>query len=486
MNSSPIILWFQRDLRLADNPALQAALADGGTVLPVFIMDEAAAGNWAIGGASRWWLHHSLASLADTLHRLGSRLLLARGGTPEILVRMAHAVGAKGVYWNQCLEPASSRVSGDAERELMAGGVRVKTFKTSALFFEPGTGVNKQGSPYQVFTPYWRHCLDNLDFGVAPLSAPRSLPPVPSLLPGSLALEELGLLPGRNWAANFSSVWTPGEVGATARLRRFLVAGIEHYDERRDIPSVDGTSGLSPHLHYGEITPRLILASMRKGSKDSGVFPGSRGEQRFLAELGWREFAHHLLYHFPDTPREPLRGKFAAFPWSRDPGGALLRAWQRGRTGYPIVDAGMRQLWTQGTMHNRVRMIAASFLVKHLRLPWQKGAEWFWDTLVDADLANNTLGWQWSAGCGADAAPYFRIFNPVLQGKKFDPEGIYVRRWVPELAKLPAKWIQNPWEAPPHILRDAGICLGETYPVPLVNHAQARKEALDAFASLKL
>ena len=317
---------------------------------------------------------------------------------------------------------------------------------------------------------------------MAPALRPsQSALPAPSAWPGSLALAELSLLPRLSWAAGFAGVWSPGEAGAVRQAKRFIARDMEGYAAGRDRPDREGTSRLSPHLHFGEISPRQIWSAIRAASKESGVFPPNRGGAVFLAEIGWREFAHHLLWHFPRTPESPLREKFERFPWAEDPGGRLLRAWQKGQTGYPIVDAGMRQLWATGWMHNRVRMVVGSFLVKHLRLPWQEGAAWFWDTLVDADLANNTLGWQWSAGCGADAAPYFRIFAPVRQGERFDPEGDYVRRWVPELAGLSAPFVHAPWEAPPLILAAAGVRLGETYPRPVVDHATARNEALAAF-----
>jgi deoxyribodipyrimidine photo-lyase len=302
-----------------------------------------------------------------------------------------------------------------------------------------------------------------------------------------LELSELTLLPRIKWDSGFRAAWTPGESGAAKRLKLFVADAMEAYSDRRNTPGVDGTSMLSPWLHFGELSPRQIWAAVQAVAKESGVFPPSNGARVFLSEVGWREFAHHLLFHFPHTPERPLRSDFESFPWADDAGGVKLRAWQRGLTGYPIVDAGMRQLWATGWMHNRVRMIAASFLVKHLRLSWVHGARWFWDTLVDADLASNTLGWQWTAGCGADAAPYFRVFAPVLQGLKFDSEGAYVRRWVPELAKLPAENIHAPWEAPASVLAAAGVRLGKggNYPAPIVDHATARNEALAAFKRIR-
>ena len=470
------IVWFRQDLRLQDNPALVAAVARGEPVVPVFIWDETGEGDWAPGGASRWWLHHSLAALDAALRERGLRLIIRSGESGAVLVELIKVTGATAVYWNRRYEPAAIERDTALKANL---GVEGKSFN-AALLFEPHTVKNKSGGPFQVFTPYWRHCLAlPVD---EPVKLPAGPPPAPARWPKSAALAELGLLPDIKWDAGFRKVWQPGEAGAQARLKRFAGA-MDGYADGRDQPAAEATSGLSPHLHFGEIGPRQIWAAARAQGKGSGVFPAHRGAQVFLKEVGWREFAYHLLYHFPATPRQPLRAEFAAFPWRQD--AKQLRAWQRGLTGYPIVDAGMRQLWATGWMHNRVRMIVASFLVKHLRLSWQEGAAWFWDTLVDADLASNTLGWQWSAGCGADAAPYFRIFNPILQGQKFDPAGDYVRRWVPELTKLPAEFIHEPWEAPMDVLAGAEVTLGRTYPQPIVDHAEARKAALAAFQSLR-
>ncbi len=470
---TPTIVWFRQDLRLQDNPALAAAVDRGGAVVPVYILDDTGEGRWSIGSAARWWLHHSLAALDESLRERGLRLLLARGDSAMELRRLIKSCGARAVFWNRRYEPAA--VARDTA--LKAGlGVEVKSFNAS-LLFEPFAVRNRAGGPFQVFTPYWRHCL------TLPVEAPRKLRPGlidgPASWPRSCALGDLGLLPAVKWDAGFAGAWTPGEAGALARLRRFTGKAMGDYGEERDLPGRDGTSALSAHLHFGEVGPRQIWAAVRASSKGSGVFPPNRGAQAYVGEVGWREFAHHLLFHFPHAPEQPLRPDFATFPWRKD--AAQRRAWQRGRTGYPVVDAGMRQLWATGWMHNRVRMIVASFLVKHLRLPWQEGAAWFWDTLVDADLANNTLGWQWSAGCGVDAAPYFRIFNPVLQGRRFDPEGKYVRRWVPELAALPDQHLHAPWEAPAPVLADAGVTLGRSYPQPIVNHAEARAAALEAW-----
>lgn len=477
---SATIVWFRQDLRLRDNPALAAAGQRGRPVIPVYILDDEGEGRWRAGGASRWWLHHSLARLDHSLRERGSRLLFAAGNSGGALQRLIAQTGATAVYWNRRYEPAIIDRDKSVKADLSETGIEAKSFN-SALLFEPHTVLNKSGGPFQVFTPFWKHCLS---LPIEPVVKPEvDRLPAPPKWPPSLELGQLPLLPGIKWDAGLAKTWSPGEAGAQKRLSDFVARGIASYDGRRDYPECDGTSSLSPHLHFGEISPRQIWAAVRALSDDSGVFPASRGGMVFLKEVGWREFAYHLLSHFPQTPEQPLRKEFAAFPWQKNK--EQLHAWQKGMTGYPIVDAGMRQLWHTGWMHNRVRMIVASFLVKHLRHSWTEGAAWFWDTLVDADLAGNTLGWQWSAGCGADAAPYFRIFNPTLQGAKFDATGAYVRRWVPELAKLPEKFIHCPWEAPVETLTQSHVVLGENYPRPMVEHGKARAEALAALASLK-
>ncbi|PAW87714.1 MAG: deoxyribodipyrimidine photolyase [Opitutia bacterium Tous-C10FEB] len=473
------IVWFRQDLRLQDNPALAAALVEG-AILPVYIWDEARAGRWPLGGASRWWLHHSLEKLDEALRERGSRLLLAKGESGAVLQDLLKTTGATKVYWNRNYEPAAIACDKIIKATLAAAGVTAQSFN-AALLFEPHTIQNKSGRPFQVFTPFWKHCL------ALPVEDPVKLPrgefSAPARWPTSLNSAALGLLPTVKWDAGLAAAWQPGEAAAVHRLKKFTSGAIDQYADERNRPDLAGTSSLSPYLHFGEIGPRQIWAAVRARSKDSGVFPTSRGEQVFLSEVGWREFAHHLLYHFPHTPEEPLRSDFTAFPWRSD--APQLQAWQRGRTGYPIVDAGLRQLWATGWMHNRVRMIVASFLVKHLRISWRDGAAWFWDTLLDADLASNTLGWQWTAGCGADAAPYFRIFNPILQGVKFDPEGSYVRRWVPELSRVPTEFLHEPWAAPSAVLAIAGVKLGVDYPQPIVNHGEARVEALAALQAMR-
>jgi deoxyribodipyrimidine photo-lyase len=351
-----------------------------------------------------------------------------------------------------------------------------------SLLFEPAAIRNRQGRPFQVFTPFWRTCRA-LD-----VEAPRTLPAGPFLAPSrwprGCELEALRLAPSLQWDAGFYPFWEPGEAGAIRRLRAFAPPRLDAYGTTRDIPAEPGTSLLSPHLHFGEISPRQVWAAVRRACTETRGYLPTAGANKFLDELGWREFAHHVLVNFPHTPERPLRAEFERFAWAADPGGKRWRAWRRGETGYPLVDAGLRQLWQTGWMHNRVRMVVASFLVKHLRLPWSEGAAWFWDTLVDADLAANTLNWQWSAGCGADAAPYFRIFAPVTQSEKFDPQGDYIRRWIPALARVPSESIHAPWESPA-VLASAGVTLGRDYPYPIVDHRTARAEALDAFHRLK-
>ena len=468
MKDAPALVWFRRDLRISDNPALEAAIQGRRPVLPVFIWAPEEEAPWAPGSASRWWLHQSLEALDGSLGEHGSTLILRRGPTLEALLSLAAEAGATAVYWNRLYEPAAMARDRVIEEALLKRGLVAESFPGSVLF-EPGTILNSEGQPFRVFTAFWRACLK----APAPpgsAQSPKRIP-APSRWPQSLPLSDLGLEPCIDWAAGMRAAWKPGEAGAAEQLRIFLDHGMGDYSVQRDRPDHRGTSRLSPHLHFGEVSAREVWHASHTAS------------ETFLRQIVWREFAHHLLFHYPQTPREPLRPEFAFFPWRLDE--TELRAWTRGTTGYPLVDAGIRELWHTGWMHNRVRMVVASFLVKHLLISWQEGAAWFWDTLVDADLANNTMGWQWAAGCGADAAPYFRIFNPVIQGQRFDPHGDYVRRWAPELSKLPAAWIHKPWQAPASLLLDAGITLGKTYPAPMVVHDASRKRALAALASIK-
>jgi deoxyribodipyrimidine photo-lyase len=480
---APILLWFRQDLRLADHPALHAALDAGGPVIPVYLWSPEEEGAWPPGEAARWWIRQSLASLDESLRARGSRLVIGRGPVVEALRELCRKTGAGRIIFHRRCEPAA-REQEDAVLAAFPPGLTGAPGAephASALLFEPGEIATRAGRPFQVFTPFWKACLARPE-PAAPLPAPRAIPG-PARWPRSLDLAGLGLEPPTDRAAGFRGAWRPGETGAKAQLGSFLDDALARYPEGRDRPDRAGSSRLSPHLHHGEISPRQVWNAVRRQAA-RGRAPGLlAGAEEFLRELGWREFAHHLLCHFPHTTDRPLRAEFVAFPWARD--GAGLSAWQRGRTGYPIVDAGMRELQATGWMHNRVRMVAASFLVKDLLLPWTEGARWFWDTLVDADLANNTLGWQWAAGCGADAAPYFRIFNPVLQGERFDPDGVYVRQWVPELATLPGKRVQWPTGATTSELEVAGVRLGRTYPRPVVDHAAARARALAALGRMR-
>jgi deoxyribodipyrimidine photo-lyase len=480
--SGPVLVWLRRDLRLSDHPALDAA-ARRGPVIPVFIHDPDGDGAWAPGAASRWWLRHSLASLGQALARRGSRLILRRGDSLRALSDLARETGASAVHFSRRYEPAAAARDARVSEALRNAGVTLARHG-SALLFEPEALRTGSGGPYRVFTPFW-NALQAAPAPAPPLPVPRLN--APEAWPDSLDLDGLGLSPDPDGAAGMRAAWNPGWEGARALMEDHLPGALARYAADRDRPDRDGTARLSPHLHFGEIGPREAWAAAG-GFRDSAAAPGhgtpeGPGPSAWRRQLAWREFAHHLLAHFPRTAEAPLRPAFAAFPWAASE--AHLSAWRRGRTGYPLVDAGMRQLGSIGWMHNRVRMTAASFLVKHLLLPWQEGARAFWDMLVDADLAQNTLGWQWVAGCGADAAPYFRVFNPVAQGVKCDPDGAYVRRWVPELARLPARWIHRPWEAPAAVLSDAGVALGKDYPRPVVGHAAARARALAAYGSLR-
>ncbi|MDH4108862.1 MAG: DNA photolyase family protein [Gammaproteobacteria bacterium] len=470
----PVIAWFRQDLRLDDNPAFHAAAEHGGPVLPVYVLDDDNAGEWAMGAASRWWLHRSLAALAESLD---GHLYLLRGNAATLLPELARATRATAVHWNRCYEPWRIARDQRIKSELKDAGVTVRSHNGS-LLFEPQLVAKADGTPYKVFTPFYRNgCLRQAPAPREPLPRPSAY--ALATFGGGLPLEKLSLLPDIPWYRGMAAEWNPGERGASDRLARFLHAGIRHYREGRNRPDQAFVSRLSPHLHFGEISPHTVWHAAKTLESDRDI---AAEIDHFLSELGWREFSHNLLYHWPGLPRENLQRKFNRFPWREDED--ALRRWQRGLTGYPIVDAGMRELWRTGYMHNRVRMIVGSFLVKNLLLDWRHGEDWFWDTLVDADLANNSASWQWIAGCGADAAPYFRIFNPVAQGRKFDPDGDYVRRYVPELGRLPDRYLHAPWEAPAGILQSAGVTLGADYPAPIVDLKASRERALDAFRSL--
>ncbi len=436
----PALLWFRQDLRLSDNPALQAALTRGGAVIPVFIWSPEEEGDWAPGAASRWWLHQSLARLSQDLERRGSHLVIRRGPTAQALEELVTETGASAVLWNRRYEPAAIARDAAVKSAVREHGLTADSFNGN-LLFEPWTIQNSSGTPFRMFTPFWRVC-QNQRLPPPAGEAPAQLA-APASWPHSLPLSKLRLDPVVDWAGGLREAWSPGEEGAHANLRRFGSKALAAYPAERDHPASYGTSRLSPHLHFGEISPGDVWRAIASQTRDN-----PKECEAYLRQLAWREFAYHLLYHFPESIVRPLRPEFADFPWRMRPD--WFNAWKHGKTGYPLVDAGMRELWRTGWMHNRVRMVAASFLVKHLLISWKDGAAWFWDTLVDADLANNTLGWQWVAGCGADAAPYFRIFNPTLQADRFDPDGKYVRRWAPDSLNVK----------------------------PIVDHAEARARAL--------
>jgi deoxyribodipyrimidine photo-lyase len=469
--AAPSLLWFRQDLRLADNPALIAAADRKSLIVAVYVLDDDAPGKWKMGGASRWWLHHSLKSLMADLKRLGIPLVLRRGSAKTVIPELATEIGASAVFWNRCYEPFAVARDTKIKSALTNAGVAVESFGAT-LISEPWTVKTQSGTPFRVFTPFWNAVHKDRQ-PAKPQGAPKYAQ-APQQVPSD-DLDAWHLLPTRpNWAAGFDEDWKPGEAGAQRQLETFIEDALRDYPTTRNLPGTEGVSRLSPYLHWGEISVRQVWHAI-------DLHAG--GDRAYLRELVWRDFAYQLLWQFPGLPEKPFHEEFQAFPWRSDAN--ALKAWQMGQTGYPLVDAGMRQLWATGWMHNRVRMVVASFLVKHLMLPWAAGEDWFWDCLVDADLANNAMNWQWVAGSGADAAPYFRIFNPVLQGEKFDRDGAYVRHWVPEIAKLPDTWLHKPWLAPAGILATAGIQLGTTYPQPIVDHDTARQRALDALKTIR-
>jgi len=477
---NPVIYWFRQDLRLRDLPGLSAALAAGRPVLACYILDEESPGVWRMGGASRWWLHHSLTALGSEIEALGGQLYLTRGRPEGILADLAVQSGADLICCSRQYEPWARQLEEDLHGALGSRGVTLKRYGGSVLW-EPDTLSNLAGQPFKVFTPFWRKCRG------LPIAPPVAMPELRfglwqrDIRPAD-ELRDWQLLPTRpNWAQGWEQRWQPGERGAQLRLDEFLHGAVADYDAGRNYPARQATSRLSAHLHFGEMAPARVFHAARSASAANPAL--EQETEKFLSELGWREFSTHLLYHFPTLPEQAFKADFAAFPWV---GGAReLRAWQQGKTGYPMVDAGMRELWQTGYMHNRVRMVVASFLCKHLLVDWRAGQRWFWDTLVDADLANNACGWQWVAGSGADASPYFRIFNPTTQGLKFDKAGEYIRCWLPELAALPDKYLHEPWTASAEVLRDAGVTLGESYPLPVVDHRDARNAALAAYADTR-
>jgi deoxyribodipyrimidine photo-lyase len=480
----PVIVWFRDDLRMGDNPALSAAVGSGHPVLPIFILDEKSSGLRPLGGASRWWLHGALEALSADLVQCGASLLLFRGASDNIIAKLAVETQAKAVFWNRRYGKAERALDAGIKSALQQQGVEAKSY-SGHLLHEPWEVSTQSGTPMKVFTPFWRAARAR-GAPAAPLPAPQAIRPAMAEavgLPERTTLAALGLKPTRpDWSTEMATLWKPGEAGAKANLAAFLAGPIDGYGENRNRPDMASTSRLSPHLRFGEISPRQIWQATHY-ARESGETPGKEHDiEKFLSEVGWREFAFHLLYHFPDLQTVNFSSRFDSFPWVDNQDG--LKAWQQGMTGYPIVDAGMRELWRTGWMHNRVRMVVGSFLVKHLLVDWRRGEEWFWDTLVDADPANNTASWQWVAGSGADASPYFRIFAPVLQGEKFDPKGDYVRKYIPEIANLPDAFIHKPWMASADVLKRAGVALGTTYPRPVVIHEVARERALAAFKTM--
>jgi len=463
------IHWFRQDLRLADNPALTQA-ATHTHVLPIYILDDNHAGDYALGGASRWWLYYSLLSLRDSLN---GHLSIYQGDPLEVLLDITRRLPISAVYWNRCYAPWQRQRDTQIKQRLKDTGIAASS-KNGSLLWEPWTIQKKDNTPYKVFTPFYQKgCLQS-----PPPRTPVTKPDNMRCLRDEQALADIPadhLLPTIRWDAQLEPHWRIGEEAAQQRLQTFMAEGLAYYKEQRNFPARPAVSRLSPYLRFGEISPNQLWYVVQSRESDPHI-------AHFCSELGWREFSYSQLYHNPDLPTKNLQAKFDAFPWVENQ--KWLRAWQRGLTGIPMVDAGMRELWQTGYMHNRVRMVVGSFLVKNLRLHWQHGARWFWNTLVDADLANNSASWQWIAGCGADAVPYFRIFNPVTQGQKFDPDGRYIRCFIPEIAHLPDHYLFSPWQAPEQILRDAAVKLGDTYPVPIIDLKQSREAALAAFQSL--
>jgi deoxyribodipyrimidine photo-lyase len=481
--SPPCIVWFRDDLRLSDHPALHAAAKTGAPVICVYVLDEKSTAlkppqARSMGGATRWWLAQSLRALQASLEAIGGTLVLRKGPAADVIAALAREVEADRVFWNEIAQAPHLAVAEDVVAALADIDVGAQSFPGD-LLATPSSIRTKEGRGLRVFTPFWRR-VQMLGDPPKPLPAPKSLQPGPKVAGDKLA--DWMLEPTRpDWAGGLRGTWTPGEAAAQKQLRQFLKTGVAGYSTDRDRPDRVGTSRLSPHLRFGEISPRQVWHAARFAAAEHPKLAGDI--DKFLSELGWREFCRHLLFDLPDFAERNLQPSFDDFPWKTDR--KALKAWQRGQTGYPIVDAGMRELWHSGVMHNRVRMVVASFLVKHLLIDWREGEKWFWDTLVDADAGSNPANWQWVAGCGADAAPYFRVFNPTLQGEKFDPDGLYVRRWVPELKDVPAKFIHEPWTATPMELASAGVTLGKTYPAPIVDHKIGRERALAAYATTR-
>ena len=473
MTNAISVMWFRQDLRINDNPALHAA-CESGDVIPVYIIDTDTPEQFQKGGASTWWLHHSLTSLNQSLD---GNLQIFVGSAKKIILELMDAFGASRIFWNRCYTPWEMERDRGLKTALKERGFIAKSFNGS-LLWEPMDVLKKDGTPYKVFTPYYRKGCLGAQSPRVPMGVPSNIKFAEIEHKGT-EIDALKLLPTIPWDTQIAKQWQPGEISASDKLEEFISSAIMQYRARRDLPSVAGTSQLSPHLHFGEISPHQIWYAVLSAFGDTS----QEGIDTYLSEIGWREFSYYLLYHFPTLATENFNTKFDHFKWLSD--NEALNAWKHGNTGIPIVDAGMRELWQTGYMHNRVRMIVGSFLVKNLLIDWREGERWFWDCLLDADLASNSASWQWVAGSGADAAPYFRVFNPVLQGEKFDTKGNYVRRYCPELKDLPDKYIHKPWEAPSIIAKGVGVELGKTYPMPIVDLKASRLRALDAFAQIK-
>ena len=469
------IFWFRQDLRIADNPGLSEAISKG-SVLPVYIYDNVNSKEYEMGAASKWWLHHSLGNLNKNLN---NNLSIYIGDPQEVLRDITNNFNVESINWNRCYEPWRIQRDKNIKSEAEEQGIEVNTFNGS-LLWEPFKILKNDGTPYRVFSPYYRKgCLN-----AEPPRVPIKSPSLDSLINddfNKLTLDDLNLIPEIKWFEEMEELWEPGEAGAQKKLYDFLDDGLLGYKEGRNFPSKKNVSQLSPHIHHGEVSPNQVWYAAKQKEDETGI---EKDLAHFLSELGWREFSYNLLYHFPSLPRENLQKKFDNFPWQKNE--VFSEKWKKGFTGYPIVDAGMRELWQTGYMHNRVRMIVGSFLVKNLLLHWHEGEEWFWDCLIDADLASNSASWQWVAGSGADAAPYFRIFNPISQGIKFDPEGEYTKKFLPELKDLPIKYLYSPWEAPEDVLEQANVKLGENYPNPIVDLKESREKALSAFDQIRI
>lgn len=476
-SQSPVIVWFRQDLRIADNPALVHAVASSKPVLALYVHDEFSSGLRSMGGAQKWWLHHSLGSLGNDLQKLGCPLIFKSGSAADVIDTIAAENNADMVVWNRRYGAAEQSIDAAIKASFKASGKTALSFD-GLLLHEPALVKTKSDAPYRVYTPFWKNLVAG-DPPRPPLAPPQKIVAAKTETVSD-RLDDWNLLPRNpDWSGGIAEEWTPGEPAAHEQARRFFAEDLKVYQTARDLPGQDRTSRVSPYLRFGEISPHQLWAFANARPTTAP----DKDRMVWSKEIVWREFSYHLLHHWPDLAQTNFNRKFDAFPWQLD--ATSLSAWQKGMTGYPIIDAGMRQLWQTGWMHNRVRMIVGSFLVKHLRIDWREGEQWFWDTLVDGDPASNPAQWQWVAGCGADAAPYFRIFNPILQTQKFDPDGTYIHRYVPELAKLPPEYLSAPWDAPTQALEQAGVRLGETYPLPIVDHKTAREQALEALNATK-